>query len=439
MLRKSRYTFLIEREGIFLVYNSARNNFLKVSSGVYNFIKDIRTDNPTSLDGKEKELLEKLIQLDIISTEEDDMNTLEYLKMKYLISSYSKETLTLTIAPTVSCNLRCPYCFEKSKPADIMTSETCNQVVRFVKSHQYAKDIRITWFGGEPLLCLDQITYMLERFSEESIPIKYQDIVTNGVLLHGQNLDFFEKYDIKRVQVTFDGTQENHDKKRIRPDGTGTYHEIMDNIDNFILRYPNIAVSIRVNIDKSNSDDYFAIRRRFKEKYPDKRNISIYPGILKDCGSAERNPIFFCNSDLTRLYERFRAEGIATPFPSHRYWGCGATRLSNYVVRPRGELYKCWQDIGIKERETGSVYSNPFLNVPLHNKYMFHGSHMMAQECLECPILPICDNNCANDRLENYYKGGNHELCSAYKDNDYKALKDKLYFIYINQNRREQK
>lgn len=34
---------------------------------------------------------------------------------------------------------------------------------------------------------------------------------------------------------------------------------------------------------------------------------------------------------------------------------CTATSLYGYVIGPKGEIYKCWEDVGIKEKEIGSV------------------------------------------------------------------------------------
>lgn len=48
----------------------------------------------------------------------------------------------------------------------------------------------------------------------------------------------------------------------------------------------------------------------------------------------------------------------------------------------------------------------------------------------KCPILPICDSNCANDRLMNLYHGADKELCCAYKENDYSLLKERLLGVY---------
>lgn len=433
VLRKSIYTFLIKRDGIFLVYNSARNSFLRVNEDVFDFIENLNHDAAQSFHEEERELLNDLAARGIVSTADDDANTAETLKIKYLTSVFSKELLSLTIAPTISCNLRCPYCFEKDKMPDRIAKETCDQIVTFIRNHKYSKALRIVWFGGEPLLCVDEIQYLLKKFQDEELPeIKNQEIITNGVLLKGRNLELFDKFKINRIQVTLDGNEEHHNKKRIWPNGNGTYDEILNNLEEFIKKYPSIEIAIRINIDKENSDDFFSIRKMFRAKYPSKRNLMIYPGILKDCGVIDKKSVFFCNSDIVNLYGRFMKEGIHVPYPRHCYLGCGANHLSNYVIGPKGELYKCWQDLGIKDRVIGDVFSDKFYNQPLLSKYLLHGSHVMNQQCMECPILPICDNNCANDRLDNFYKGGRHELCSAYKDDDYRALKDRLFFIYMN-------
>lgn len=232
------------------------------------------------------------------------------------------------------------------------------------------------------------------------------------------------------IQVTFDGIRERHDQKRIYPSGKGSYDLIMDNVETFIKQFPDITIKIRVNIDKTNSNDFLEIHDIFKRKYPSKKNIFVYPAALKACNLVGKNSPFLCNSDVAELYSNYIKQGIMVSYPNFSYMGCGANRLSSYVIGPQGELYKCWQDVGIPSKVIGNINSSKFSNDSLINKYLLHGSHMLQPECLDCPLLPICDSNCANDRLDNANGTGNHELCSIYKEQDYKILKEKLIALY---------
>lgn len=154
-LRKSKYTFLLNAGGKYLVYNSAKNNFWKVNDNVFAFIKHL--DSKEIQNDSERELASFLHRLSIINTDDEDRCIADNFKLRFLANSFSKDHLDLTIAPTLKCNLCCPYCFEENKPLFVMDSDICDQIVKFVNKHNFAKKIRITWFGGEPLLCVREM------------------------------------------------------------------------------------------------------------------------------------------------------------------------------------------------------------------------------------------------------------------------------------------
>ena len=432
-LRKSRYTFLLKDKGTFLVYNSSSNNFWKINENVYNLLNENESFDigKMTFEEAEKDLISHLHQFRLLTTFEEDESISEEFRLKYLAQSFSKESLNLTIAPTISCNLCCPYCFEESKPTARMDDEVCRQLVDFIKKHSLAKELRVTWFGGEPLLCIDVIMHLIREFRKLDTPqLKYQEIITNATLLIGDNLNLFENNNINAIQVTFDGVKEHHDKKRVSPSGIGTFESIMENVDSFIDKFPDITIKLRVNIDKTNADDFVTINDYFCKKYPHKRNLFVYPAALKACSLVSKDSPFLCNAELADLYSKYMAKGLMVSYPRFSYYGCGANMLSNYVVGPQGELYKCWQDLGIPSKIIGNITLDNFSNELLIHKYMLHGSHMWNNDCLECPLMPICDSNCANDRIENTFNKGNYDLCSVYKENDYKFLKEKLINFY---------
>ena len=57
---------------------------------------------------------------------------------------------------------------------------------------------------------------------------------------------------------------------------------------------------------------------------------------------------------LSRCMEKY---GIAplSIFPQRQMQGCILTRRNAFVIGPQGEMYKCWDDVGIPERVVGTV------------------------------------------------------------------------------------
>ena len=72
----------------------------------------------------------------------------------------SASILRLIILPTEQCNYRCKYCYESFKkgkmPQDIQES-----VIKYVRKNigRYS-GLRVSWFGGEPLLAMDVIEHI---------------------------------------------------------------------------------------------------------------------------------------------------------------------------------------------------------------------------------------------------------------------------------------
>ena len=100
----------------------------------------------------------------------------------------STSAKTLTIAPTLGCNMACPYCFESHKNKKGMDLETQEQLLNFIKA--FTKDasmLKIIWFGGEPLIELNTIVNLSHKIIELCTKnnIRYESsIVTNGILMN---------------------------------------------------------------------------------------------------------------------------------------------------------------------------------------------------------------------------------------------------------------
>lgn len=112
-MRISRFVFLFNRNGINLLYNSRYNSFYKIS-GSLSFVIEKCIKNVDEINFIDVEVLDKLKELGVVVGKDEDDDYVEKLKMKHYIDSMVRDSVMLTIAPTVSCNLRCPYCYEKT-------------------------------------------------------------------------------------------------------------------------------------------------------------------------------------------------------------------------------------------------------------------------------------------------------------------------------------
>lgn len=431
MLRKSIYTFLIHRNDDYLVYNTAKNSFWRINEYVYRFIEEIETHKNETSDEEVMRQISVLHTMGILSTEAEDISVADQIRMRHLSNAYSKDRISVTLVPTVSCNLVCPYCFETSKPRGMMSEDTCSKVADFIKSHVNAKYLYLTWFGGEPMRGTKVMEHFLAKIKEfsEDIKLAHHGIITNGTLLDSSRWSVFKEYPLNFLQITLDGKKPTHDKKRIRPDGKGTYDEILHNLQQFASEFPDTSISVRVNIDKNNADEFMDVYDSIGQLFPEKKNLFVYPGIIKGCGTETIDSPFLRNQDIAKIRNKMVERGYPISYPQYNMGGCCATSISSYVIGPKGEIYKCWMDLGKEDRVIGNVSDRKYTNAPLLGRYMLYGSHVMTPECWKCPLLPICSNDCAHERLENMDNKADNDLCCIYKDNN-EALLDSMYKFY---------
>ena len=68
---------------------------------------------------------------------------------------------------------------------------------------------------------------------------------------------------------------------------------------------------------------------------------------------SDKNKVHY----LHILYEKYGIAGLNI-LPQPQAVGCAATSVNTFVIGPSGELYKCWVDVGRKEKIIGSIYDD---------------------------------------------------------------------------------
>ena len=116
---------------------------------------------------------------------------------------------------TWQCNLRCKYCFEKYKTSGReMSSEMAKSLI--LKEVEAFRDgrkegqLKVEFFGGEPLLKFDVIKEVTEWIAEQNFGINFElSVTTNGTLLTDEIKDWFRKYShVIQIIMSVDGSEE---------------------------------------------------------------------------------------------------------------------------------------------------------------------------------------------------------------------------------------
>ncbi len=361
----------------------------------------------------------QLIQIKALISEEEEKLALQKIVLKRNLESYYSNSLKLTIAPTTACNFACTYCYQDCGKAGKMTGETEKKLLDFIERFNTASFITNSWFGGEPLLMFDSMERITEGILKLDKPYT-ASMTTNAYLLDHYKIDKLKELNISKIQVTIDGPEEEHNKRRILKNGNATYQVILENIKNLMQNWDGL-LKIRVNVDNKNSSQFPDIMAELREEIPvPHERLYIYAAIVK--GSKGSNPDISCQIDREELaefeIELYRKHGIAMRdfYPDSKNFGCTATTVNSFVIGPEGEIYLCWENLGEESMVIGSIYDGVIKNLDVPAKYMIGANVFEDEDCINCFYLPVCDGGCAHLRQLAIYEDEKHDTCVRYKD-----------------------
>jgi uncharacterized protein len=282
---------------------------------------------------------------------------------------------------TYDCNLRCHYCFQDHMRTDptfthllkSMTPEMSDRILDALPGIEHRHRIpeadlyrSFTFFGGEPLLAANRanVEYFMNRARELS-KTRFSAI-TNATELDAWG-DLLGPGQIEWLQITLDGPPEEHDKRRIRADGTGSWDAIARNVTFALER--GASVSVRMNIDRNNisqldrlADEMnrlgWLANPRFtanvspihasNDKTEKATTFDSYELGVELSRRARERPLlrhFATPTDRLRAKVSSVLNGTADPRGYHSPTYCGA-HTSMYVFDPFGDIYACWERTG---------------------------------------------------------------------------------------------
>ena len=421
----SRYNtiFCLERFGYFL-YNALSNTLLEIDNAHYSILEGYR-DYGVGSESFDDGFISLLREHKVLVADGEEDRLLLTRQYRRNTQCFDTSHLGLTICPTLLCNFRCPYCFEYSQQQSaIMTHTTVERLLAFIMSYKQIRHLALAWYGGEPLIGFDVIREITDRIKTLNIDFEGAALVTNGYLLDKGKCDLLNELKIHSVQITLDGPEEVHNRRRFLAGGGPTFRRILANVD--ILMNSNYEGSchIRVNIDKHNIEGFPELHASLLERFEGKK-LSIYAGHVDT--SLGRSYDHSCSlnprewTDFT--FEMYRRAGLMATgdfYPASNIDSvCVATAHNRFVIGPEGQLYKCWEDVGKPEMVIGNIHeAEPVTNPELRAQYCVGTDAYRDSDCLKCSVLPICSGGCANKRLRAKQFGEEGlNFCSPYREN----------------------
>jgi len=412
----SFYNILFDACDKHYIYNTLSTAIAQIDDKTYFAVKenDVASVDTQFID----EMLSQRFMVDCQDNESDEYMYF-YNRIRF---GRSAKALSINFIFSYLCNLVCPYCLQgQDKSAEKPSFENIDKILSFASNtieNSIASDVAINrifihLYGGEPMLQKQYLIYFCDRIND--IAEKYQCEITysmtsNMTLLDDDIIALMKKYQIS-VQVSIDGTKEQHDKRRMFANGSGTYSVILENLKKLSNSGLKELVVIRLNIDNDNLKDAENIFTAVREYSTD-----IYFGFLEtfkgqndmfssQCLSKDIYPEIVAKTfnDIYLKYER--------PVPANfgKMAPCAMNCENKFFIDSFLNVYKCELLLNQLENRVGFIDGDGQLVKTAGFYKQMNRTPQLFPKCMECKLLPLCAGGCAakayiNDGNINKYR-----------------------------------
>jgi len=335
-----------------------------------------------------------------------------------------REPVQFAICPTYSCNLRCTYCFEGDLTAGPLRAMSPEQVrnafvaIETIRRERHpGANAHLILFGGEPLMrpVKPCVALILQEAELRGFGV---GVVTNGVQIE----DFLDlllpkKRLIRQIQVTIDGPQEVHDRRRPFKSGRGSFSRIVRNVE--VLLQEGLPITIRINVDRENISSLPNLMAYLEDcgwtLYP---NFSCYIFPVTAYTDSNQTGILAEDEVLSELQRMFG--GVGGQMPGFALYGfkvlghvasvlnpsslplrmpplftyCEANGLRYFAFGPDGLIYPCGQGVGRQPLAIGRFH--PVFELWEDRCALWERrSVLTVPQCQSCPLATLCGGGCA--------------------------------------------
>lgn len=330
------------------------------------------------------------------------------MELERKISMYSSisNQFGVVIAPTMDCNAQCFYCYDNDTRARCyMNSGTEAVLVDYIKNMiPGKKKLFISWFGGEPLLCINsikRISAQLTKLCDELNIVYDAELTTNGYFLD-KILDDFKDLRISDIQVTIDGYGKEYEKRKHFVNSPSAWKRVSDNIFQYSTR--GFHITLRMNFDKSNFQSIKEAVKFFINNPMWNDNISIYFYPLEPVEGEAHSNVYFEESEyetaMDELYTYLFELGYYDLHPDAVDFNklvlpCYCGTLSTNAIDFAGNIYQCQHLLCNPEYVIGNILDG---GIKINKKVLEWYDGTLPAKCEDCNVIPLCQGGCITKR-----------------------------------------
>jgi len=338
----------------------------------------------------------------------ENFNEARWVELKHNEVVFGSETFSVTLMPTNDCNFRCVYCYQTPDPK-YMSEEVEKKVLRFFERKvPHSKKVRVSWFGGEPLLDREQTCRMANEI--DKICKKNQVPLIGVMNTNGYNLDVntFKRLIASRLlsyEICIDGPQEMHNQTRPHMHDKDSFKMILDNLIKIKDQVSSniFQITIRCNVTPAMNEHFETYLKILAEYFRNDTRFHVYFQGVRDWGGdrIEEKSIPKNENEIYKVWYDEAAKmnlTSAESFPLEPFVGyCEGNRKNGYIVNCDGTLHKCTIAMYNKEHEdVDSIgYIDDFgRDIVDENKLAnwIVRQKPIPDSCRVCEMYPMCVN-----------------------------------------------
>jgi len=268
----------------------------------------------------------------------------------------------------------------------------------------------LTFYGGEPLLCINEIKQIMDN-----VKAKHFMIQTNGLLLHSLESEYVNR--LHTILVSIDGNEALTDYYR----GTGTFRKVVDNLklirqNGFkgeliarmtVMEQTDIYKHVRWLVDNREfpfSSVHWQLnagfwgndfaRRDFKRWSEENYNLGIRELVKFWVEYMEKKGV------VLRLYPFLGITDSLLSGEKKSLLRCGGGWI-NYAIQTDGYIVPCPSMWGMKDYYLGHISNAD----PLKLKKVFVG-----EPCTKCEAFSICGGRCLYANITKRWSAEDYSL-----------------------------
>lgn len=157
------------------------------------------------------------------------------------------DNIRVNLVITHQCNLNCQYCVQKKDNSNF-TIELAQKLFSLLKNFEPKDKLEFHFYGGEPLLFLDQIKKIVKFLLSIDKSFKFS-ITTNGTLLNDKVCDFLIQNEFI-VYISLDGDLETQLINRNNSSKLDSYCNIRKYARKLVRNLKDIRVTMVINNKK---------------------------------------------------------------------------------------------------------------------------------------------------------------------------------------------